>query len=177
MLTEYRTNLFTRILYIFLALILQVPIFILFSAPHTTQATPIVVSLVFLALGAFLVYNVFIRKVEMDDSAIRYKNVFYKKEIATSDVQGFRVTSGKNASLVLVSAITGVDDLSIGSYSEYPNELMDDIRGRFKDLDGAMLEEATKAALNDDHFAANEAERASNLKRAKGIAAAYNFTS
>lgn len=177
MLIEYRTTLFTRITYIFLALIFQVPIFFIFNAASTFQITLVFLSTIFPALGAFLIYNVFMRKVEMDDASVRYKSVFFKKEIAISDVQGFRITGGKSASLVLVSAITGVDDLSIGNYSEYPDKLMDDIRGRFKDLDGALLEEATKAALNDDHFGANEAERASNLKRAKGIAAAYNFTS
>lgn len=171
---EYRVSTEKKVLYIVLALIMAaVPIFLSF-ATHT-PATPLqlLIAVPFLFVSALFLLAAFKRKVVLDGQSIRYTGIFNQKEIALRDIKGYRVITGKNPALKIISVSESIPGISINNYTDF--NLQPVLTTRFKDLDALDKEDETAALLLNEQLGSTEEEREQRLRKAKRIAIAYNI--
>jgi hypothetical protein len=180
MLSEYRISTFVKTLNTCLGLFL---VAVAVTAGFTGRALPgpafIVFVGLFALLASFLIISPFRRKIVVTDDRIIYTGLFSEKEIAVSDIKGFRITDGKTKTLTILSSEESNRKISIGNcdnFSRY-DEFEKYLKSRWKDLDALDKERETQELLQDTELGMTQEDRLQAIQRSKITAIVYNVLS
>ncbi len=162
-----------KILYGFFAAGMFVFAIMLFKI-YNPDISPAILALpIMLLSGSVLTaINLVKRKIIIDDQGIISISVFIRKEIALSDIKGYRL----NGKSLLIKSLLDNGPTIRSNYTDFGHsgELSKWLKDNFKDLDALDLETGRKEALENTAFGNTNEGRTATLARARNIAIVYN---
>lgn len=175
MATVYRTTLLSKIIYSALPLFLGIP-FVGSFIQGNAHGVPFIPIAVCLLLSAGLLYLQLKRQILLDSTGILYRTAFKEKALLFSEMEGFRIVTGKNSFLKIIGK--GVSNLQITSISDFKDksELVATLSQHCPNLDVQEKEAQMEVILQDERLGSTKEERAEALKSNTRIAAFFNMT-
>lgn len=171
---EYRVSVFGKVFYgvCVTCLLVSVILLMISKSPsnHLNYLFPIFICVV---CGLVLV-NLFQSRVILTQDSVTRKRAFCSKSLFFNEIKGVRISSRV---IVIEPFDNSIGNMSITNYNDLANheELVDQLRERFTDLNETELNLSLEQLKNSAVLGATEHERKVKLNRMKQIAITYNL--